>query len=162
MENKSEMHLLETENIGDIVGLLEILEDLGHTVDIATLDDSLDEERTTLLNLLNDAEALGLVNVQEGDVSLTENGTEFLKADIEQRKYVLRNLLVDLEPFSSLIRLLLASEERSMDREELEEFIGENFPSEDPESTFRLILNWGRYSRLVDYDADDETLTYIA
>ena len=37
-----EMHLLETENVGDLNGLLEILEDIGETVDIATLDDSLD------------------------------------------------------------------------------------------------------------------------
>lgn len=161
MENKSEMHLLETENIGDIVGLLEILEDLGSKVDIATLDDSLDEERTTLLNLLNDAEALGLVNVEEGDVSLTSKGSDFLKSDINERKIKLRALLTGLEPFSSLIRLLKASDENALYREDLEEFIAENFPSEDPESTFRLILNWGRYSRLVDYDADEETLTYI-
>ena len=161
MENKVEMHLLETENIGDIVGLLEILEDMGNPVDIATLDDSLDEERTTLLNLLNDAEALGLVNVQSGDVSLTRDGTEFLKSEITERKVKLRDLLARIEPFSSLIRLLLSSESNEIDREDLEEFIAENFPSEDPESTFRLILNWGRYSRLVDYDPDEETLSYV-
>lgn len=161
MENKSEMHLLETENIGDIVGLLEILEDLGNPVDIATLDDSLDEERTTLLNLLNDAEALGLVDVREGDVSLTRYGTDFLKSDLTERKVKLKDLLSRLEPFSSLIKLLLDSDSNEIDREDLEEFIAVNFPSEDLESTFRLILNWGRYSKLVDYDPDDEILSYI-
>ncbi len=39
------MHLIETRGTGDIVGLLEILEDMGKPVDIARLDDSLDEER---------------------------------------------------------------------------------------------------------------------
>lgn len=161
MEYKQKMHLLETENIGDIVGLLEILEDLGKPVDIATLDDSLGAERTTLLNLLNDAEALGLVNVQNGDVSLTRYGTDFLKSDITDRKVKLREILLDIEPFSSLIKVVVASESKEIDREELEEFVAENFPSEEPQSTFRLILNWGRYSRLFDYDPDEELLTYI-
>ncbi len=161
MENKSEMHLLETENIGDVVGLLEILEDLGAPVDIATLDDSLDEERTTLLNLLNDAEALGLVNVQDGDASLTTLGTEFLKADLTDRKVKLRALLKKVEPFSSLLKKLQESDSNEMDREELDEFIAVNFPSEDLEATYRLILNWGRYSKLIDYDADEEILVYL-
>ncbi len=162
MENKSEMHLLETENIGDIVGLLEILEDLGKPVDIATLDDSLDEERTTLLNLLNDAEALGLVNVADGDVSLTREGSIFLRADLTQRKVILRKILSGIEPFSSIIAFLKKAGDGAMEKEELDEFLGGNFPSEDPEVTFRVLLNWGRYSKLFDYDMDDETLTYIA
>lgn len=161
MENKSEMHLLETENIGDIVGLLEILEDLGESVDIATLDDSLDEERTTLLNLLNDAEALGLVNVFDGDVSLTKEGSAFLKADLTERKVILRKLLSRIEPFASIMGLLQKADEGTMEREELDEFLGGKFPSEDPEVTFRVLVNWGRYSKLFDYDMDDETLTFI-
>ncbi len=161
MENKSEMHLLETENIGDIVGLLEILEDLGKPVDIATLDDSLDEERTTLLNLLNDTEALGLVNVSDGDVSLTQEGSYFLKSDLTERKLILRKILGKIEPFSSIIGLLKNAEEGKIEKEELDEFLGSNFPSEDPEVSFRVLLNWGRYSKLFDYDMDDETLTYI-
>lgn len=155
------MHLLETENIGDIVGLLEILEDMGNPVDIATLDDSLDEERTTLLNLLNDAEALGLVNVEEGDASVTPFGTEFLKAEITEKKAKLRELIKKVEPFASLLKVLMESESREMERDDLDEFIAVNFPSEDHEATFRLILTWGRYSKLIDYDADEEILTYV-
>lgn len=155
------MHLLETENIGDIVGLLEILEDMGNPVDIATLDDSLDEERTTLLNLLNDAEALGLVNVEEGDASVTPFGTEFLKAEITEKKAKLRELIKRVEPFASLLKVLMESESREMERDDLDEFIAVNFPSEDHEATFRLILTWGRYSKLIDYDADEEILTYV-
>lgn len=161
MEIKSEMHLLETENIGDIVGLIEILEDMGKPVDIASLDDSLDEERTTLMNLLNDAEALGLVNVSDGDVSLTRDGTDFLKSDLTERKVILKRILSAIEPFSSIIGLLTGVENRTIERDELDEFLGGKFPSEDPEATFRVLLNWGRYSRLFDYDMDDETLIYI-
>lgn len=161
MEIKSEMHLLETENIGDVFGLLEILEDMGNPVDIATLDDSLDEERTTLLNLLNDAEALGLVNVEDGDASVTQFGTEFLKADLTERKLKLKELLRKIEPFASLIKSFESSESDEMERDDLDDFIAVNFPSEDHEATFRLILTWGRYSKLIDYDADEEILTYL-
>ena len=42
------MHRLETNGPNSLIGLLEILEDIGKPTDIAKLDDSLDEERTML------------------------------------------------------------------------------------------------------------------
>ena len=155
------MHLLETESVGDLVGLLEILEDMETSVDIATLDDSLDEERTTLINLLNDAEALTLVNVDQGDVSLTDKGREFLKSNVTRRKMILKELLRNLEPFHSIIKKFRSLKINDMDKEEFEEFLADNFPSEDISSTLRLILNWGRYAKLIDYDPDHERLVYV-
>ena len=86
----------------------------------------------------------------------------FLKSDLTQRKVILRKILSRIEPFSSIIGLLKKGREGAMEKEDLDEFLGGKFPSEDPEVTFRVLLNWGRYSKLFDYDMDDETLTYIA
>ena len=46
------------------------MEDIGKPTDIAKLDDSLDEERTMLMNLLDDAESLKLIEISNGDVSI--------------------------------------------------------------------------------------------
>ncbi len=155
------MQSIETENVGDLLGLLEILEDVGKSVDIATLDDSLDEERTTLMNLLNDGKSLGFLEVEKGDVKLTALGNEFLKSDVNHKKEVLKRQLAMVEPFISLIDLLQKKENREINQEDLYDFIRENFPSDNIESTFRLITNWGRYSRLIDYDVDTDEMFLI-
>lgn len=153
------MHLLETENVGDLNGLLEILEDIGKTVDIATLDDSLDEERTMLLNLLNDAEGLGFIEVTNGDVSLTQLGKKYLKGDVDGRKKILREVLVKIEPFNSVLKAL--SEKEQMDMEDLQNLTSEMFPSDNPESTMKTLLNWGRYARIIDYDSDEDEVRRV-
>ncbi len=153
------MHLLETENVGDLNGLLEILEDIGKTVDIATLDDSLDEERTMLLNLLNDAEGLGFIEVTNGDVSLTQLGKKYLKGDVDGRKKILREVLVKIEPFNSVLKAL--SEKEQMDMEDLQNLTSEMFPSDNPESTIKTLLNWGRYARIIDYDSDEDEVRRV-
>ncbi|MCL5679174.1 MAG: AAA-associated domain-containing protein [Candidatus Thermoplasmatota archaeon] len=155
------MHNLETKNTGDLIGLLEILEDEDRSVDIAELDDILDEERTTLLNLLEDAEALGLIDVSSGDVKLTDLGRKFLKSDINERRDILREQLQQIEPFSSLMDLYRKSGERRISREDLYEFISNVFPSDDNDKTFGLIINWGRYSRLIEYDSDSEEMILL-
>ncbi len=153
------MHLLETENVGDLNGLLEILEDIGKTVDIATLDDSLDEERTMLLNLLNDAEGLGFIEVTNGDVSLTQLGKKYLKGDVDGRKKILREVLVKIEPFNSVLKAL--SEKEQMDMEDLQNLTSEMFPSDNPESTMKTLLNWGRYARIIDYNSDEDEVRRV-
>ena len=155
------MHNLETKNTGDLIGLLEILEDEDRSVDIAELDDILDEERTTLLNLLVDAEALGLIDVSSGDVKLTDLGRKFLKSDINERRDILREQLQQIEPFNSLMDLYRKSGERRISREDLYEFISNVFPSDDNDKTFGMIINWGRYSRLIEYDSDSEEMILL-
>ncbi len=153
------MHLLETENVGDLNGLLEILEDIGKTVDIATLDDSLDEERTMLLNLLNDAEGLGFIEVTNGDVALTELGRQYLKSDVDGRKKLLREELVKIEPFNSIMSAI--REKQVMNMEDLENLTSELFPSDSPESTLKVLMNWGRYARILDYDSDEDEVRIV-
>lgn len=152
------MHLIETRGTGDIVGLLEILEDMGKPVDIARLDDSLDEERATLMNLLQDAQALGLVHLIRGDVSLTDTGKKFLSSDIDGRRKLIQVQLAGVEPFNSLISYMNKLENREITTEDLETFIEDNFPSDDNESTFGIIINWGRYAKLIEYDSDAEII----
>lgn len=155
------MHLLETRGVGDIVGLLEILEDVGKSEDIARLDDSLDEERITLLNLLNDVEALKLVDIVNGDIKLTEIGKKFLNADIGGRKEILKEQVEMVEPFNSLLKEFRSTGSTEMSKEDMEEFIREKFPSEDDVNTFDLIIGWGRYTKILDYDSDEEIINLL-
>jgi NitT/TauT family transport system ATP-binding protein len=155
------MHVIETSSPGDLVGLLEILEDHGSPVDIARLDDSLDEERSTLMNLLKDAEALSLVEIHKGDVSLTTTGKNFMKSDIEGRRRILKSQLSRVDPFLSVIGMVRSKKENEITKEDLDQLIEIRFPSEDNEKTFRSIINWGRYSKILEYDSSTELITLL-
>lgn len=148
------MHRLETSSPNSLIGLLEILEDIGKPTDIAKLDDSLDEERTMLMNLLDDAESLKLITLSNGDATLTETGKKFLNSNIEQRKQLLHTLVKDVEPFHSLIDYYKSHGTREIQKEEVGRFLREKFPPGEQDDTFKILLNWGRYTKLFTYDSD--------
>ncbi len=154
------MHRIETTSPNSLIGLLEILEDIGKSTDIAKLDDSLDEERTTLMNLLDDAEGLKLITVSNGDATLTELGKKFLESNIEERKNILKNQLKEVEPFHSLINYFKSLKTRELPKEDAARFLTEAFPPGENDDTMRLILNWGRFTKLFSYDSDVGLIVY--
>ena len=154
------MHRLETISPNSLIGLLEILEDIGKSTDIAKLDDSLDEERTTLMNLLDDAESLNLIKVSNGDATLTDVGKKFLQSNIEERKKQLKNLVKEVEPFHSLINFFKSRNTKEIPSEEVGKYLGEIFPVGEHDDTFKIVLNWGRYTKLFSFDRDVGLLIY--
>ena len=148
------MHRLETSSPNSLIGLLEILEDIGKSTDIAKLDDSLDEERTMLMNLLDDAESLNLITIANGDVTLTETGKKFLDSSIPQRKKMLKGLVKDVEPFHSLINYFKSLGTTAVAKEDVGRYLSEIFPPGENDDTIRVVLNWGRYTKLFSYDSD--------
>ena len=149
------MHRIESTGVGSLLGLMEILEDMDKPVDIAKLDDSLDEERTTLMNLLDDAESLGLISVSNGDVIITDLGKKFLNSNVSDRKKILKESLKNVEPFNSIINFIKSSGTSEIQKEDLERFLEDNFPSGNNEDIMRVVLNWGRYAKLLNYDSDE-------
>jgi hypothetical protein len=59
--------------------VVEVMGGLSSSIDIPKLADELSGDLATFLPILDAAEMLGLVNVAEGDVSLTESGLRFQK-----------------------------------------------------------------------------------
>ncbi len=148
------MHRLETTSPNSLIGLLEILEDIGKPTDIAKLDDSLDEERSMLMNLLDDAESLKLITISNGDVSITDIGKKFLSSNIEQRKKMLHALVKDVEPFHTLINYYKSRNTTEVPKEDVGSYLNEVFPPGEQDDTFKIVLNWGRYTKLFKYDSD--------
>jgi NitT/TauT family transport system ATP-binding protein len=155
------MHRIESTGVGSLLGLMEILEDMDKPVDIAKLDDSLDEERTTLMNLLDDAESLGLISVSNGDVIITDLGKKFLNSNVSDRKKILKESLRNVEPFNSIINYIKSSGFNEIQKEDLERFLEDNFPSGNNEDLMRVVLNWGRYAKLLNYDSDEGKLILL-
>jgi NitT/TauT family transport system ATP-binding protein len=138
-----------------VFGLLEYLEDRGGRDDGYKIARDLAFKFSDLLKVMKAAEIMGMVSTPSGDVVLEPLGRQFLEADINQRKLMVREQLKKLSLFNYFIRLLRAQESRSLDREVVLEHLAIMLPTESPERTFTTLVNGGRFAELFGYNKDE-------
>jgi NitT/TauT family transport system ATP-binding protein len=143
-----------------VFGLLETLEDRGGRDDGYKIARDLAFKFSDLLKVMKAAEIMGMVSTPSGDVVLEPLGRQFLEANINQRKLMVREQLKKQSLFNYFIRLLRAQEGRSLDREVVLEHLAIILPTESPERTFTTLVNWGRFAELFGYNRD-ETRFYL-
>ncbi len=142
-------------NLMWVFGLLETLEDRGGREDGYKIARDLAFKFSDLLKVMKAAEILGLVTTPSGDVVLEPLGKQFLEADINQRKLMLREQLMKHGLFNYFVRLLRGQENRSLYKEVVLEHLAILLPAESPERTFATLVNWGRFAELFGYNKDD-------
>jgi len=152
------MDILETSSVSMIVGLVERVSDLKYPDDIAHLDDDLGVEKSTFFNLIDDAERLGLVKVNEGNIELTPDGLKFVNSGIKDRKIILREKIEKLEPFKTALEILRNSPEGKMQLDDFMEIFKKKFYSYDLNNLLRVLVNWGRYVKLIGYSMDSNEI----
>jgi NitT/TauT family transport system ATP-binding protein len=109
------------------------------------------------------AEALQLlrfVEVEGGDVKLTEAGLQFARGDTDERKKLFARHLITYVPLAAHVRRVLderASHTAPKSRffDELEDYMAE----EAAEQTLRTIISWGRYAECFAYDDNRQAFT---
>jgi NitT/TauT family transport system ATP-binding protein len=138
-------------HIGQVIGLLEILEDYGGRVDMALVSNDLVMPVDDLLPVVNAAEFLGLLRVSDGDLELTEKGKKLLSCDSKGRKRLLNKILSSLPPFKQVVGFISRRDGESA-KQSILELIRKEMPDVDPERLFLWIVEWGRYALLLRYD----------
>jgi NitT/TauT family transport system ATP-binding protein len=143
-------------NLPQVFGLVEILDDRGGREDGYKLARDLNFNLSELLKVMKAAEILQLVETPGGDLVLLPQGKQFLEADINQRKLIIRQRLREHGLFNYLVRLLATQEERSLAKEVVLEHLAMLLPNEDPEKLFNTLVNWGRFGELFGYNKDED------
>ena len=139
-----------------VFGLLELLEDRGGHEDGYKIARDLNFKFGDLLKVMKAAEILGLVSTPAGDVVLEPLGKQFLAADVNERKLMLREQLKKHSLFSYFIRLLHGQEDKSLTKEVALEHLAMLLPSEKPERQYQTMVNWGRFAELFGYNKDED------
>jgi NitT/TauT family transport system ATP-binding protein len=143
-------------------GLLEALaaEPFNGKADLPVIADELHMEGDDLFPVSDALQMLHLVEVEGGDIKLTETGKQFVEADTDERKKIFERQLLSYVPLAAHIRRVLqeranhvAPKSRFFD--ELEDHMG----SEDAEQTLRSVIAWGRYAEAFAYDDDSQTFS---
>src|SRR5262252_3341205 len=142
--------------VGEILGLLEYLDARGGQEDVFRIASDTQREFGTLINVVNAAELLDLVETPKRLVRLAPEGIRMVRAQIADRKVLWRQRILTLGLFQQVVRAI----ERSPDGEVTKEFVLENIvlamPLENYEAIFETFVKWGRFADLFDYDEERE------
>jgi NitT/TauT family transport system ATP-binding protein len=148
----------------ELVGFLEILDNMdGGGSDLAKIAAKQCYNIEELIPILEAGEMLGLIQVSSGDASITEKGCSYLSASPSVRKQMTRDVLINLDIFKKLRGLIQNSKRSYITKDEALTLI------ENPEllsghgekhSDFDWIIEWGRSALILDYDANEQTISH--
>ncbi|HET7348214.1 MAG TPA: nitrate/sulfonate/bicarbonate ABC transporter ATP-binding protein [Acidobacteriaceae bacterium] len=138
---------------GGIAGLLELIIDLGGRTDIYRLADELAFEIDDLFPIVEAAQLLGFLNVEEGDAVITPEGYTYAQAEILQQKELFRKAALDhVLLLRQISRALANKSDHSVSEEFFLDMMDEQFSEDECNRQLETAINWGRYAELFDWD----------
>jgi NitT/TauT family transport system ATP-binding protein len=139
---------------GGMAGLLELLLDKGGRDDIYRLADDLAFEIDDLLPIVDAAQMLGFLKIEEGDAAITESGAEFANSEILRQKELFRDAAIQNVLLLRQIRRALESKsDHTVPEEFFLDMLDEQFSGEESLRQMETAITWGRYAELFDFDA---------
>ena len=118
------------------------------------LADDLAFEIDDLLPIVDAAQLLGFLTVEEGDAAITPSGTEFANSEILRQKELFRNAAVESVLLLRQIRRALDSKsDHTVPEDFFLDMLDEQFSEDESLSQMQTAIAWGRYAELFDFDA---------
>lgn len=149
-------------HLSEIIGLMEIVHDRGGRTNVFDLDGLTTYDFGRTLSVVLGGEMLNFLDTPKDTVILTETGSRFLHEDINGRKRLLREQLLELQLFQSFITQLRESSGGQASKVQVLAHLAERFPHQNSERLFATIVEWGRYSELFEYSDQTEMLALVA
>jgi NitT/TauT family transport system ATP-binding protein len=141
--------------IGDVTGLIELVQTRGGREDLYQLGRHLHLELDDLLPLVEAADLLDLADTQEGDLLLTEAGRRFAEAGVLEEKKVFREqVLAHVSLVRYIVQSLQAAPRHVLPEEHVLQFLETHFGEEEAQAQLQTAINWGRYAELFAFQED--------
>ncbi len=137
--------------VGQILGLMSILDDNPELSNIYDISDEIGKEFGETIAILKAAEILDLIDTPKQDVRFTDLGRKFMAADRLGKRTIFAEQVFKLRLFHIILALLKEYEE--IDADQVIKDIASALPYDNPEKTFEVMIAWGRYAGLMDYNA---------
>jgi NitT/TauT family transport system ATP-binding protein len=139
---------------GGVAGLLELLLDKGGRDDMYRLADDLAFEIDDLLPIVDAAQLLAFLKVEEGDAAITASGTEFANSEILRQKELFRDAaLSNVLLLRQIRRALETKSDHTVPDEFFLDMLDEQFSEEESQRQMETAVAWGRYAEIFDFDA---------
>jgi NitT/TauT family transport system ATP-binding protein len=156
IRDQRQMHyqMLPHARPGGIAGLLEILIDRGGKDDVYKLADELAFELDDLFPIVEAAQLLGYLKVEEGDVAITPSGRLFADSEILKQKELFREAALEhVLLLRQITRALDTKSDHTVPEDFFLDMLDEQFSQEETQRQLETAINWGRYAELFDFDA---------
>ena len=144
-------------SIGSAIGLLEVLENEG-SLELFELARHVDIELSQLLLVVKAGELLRWITTPGGRVEMTAEGRQFLAADINARKQLLKGRLQSLFVFDLVLQMLKQSASHEVEEAVVLSQLALTFPHERPMRILRTVIAWARYAELFKYNSPRKVL----
>ncbi len=138
--------------VGEIIGLIEVVHDHGNRIGLFDLATRLRLEIGRAILAVKAAELLGLVETPRQDVFLTPLGNEFVAGDTNARKRIFHRQLRQIPTFSFLLEKLQKAPGLRLPAEIVQEEFVMHLPDEPSDLLLDTVVSWGRYGELIGYD----------
>ncbi|GAB2177673.1 ABC transporter ATP-binding protein [Dongia sp. agr-C8] len=103
---------------------------------------------------------LRLVELEGGDIRLTEAGRRFAESEITEKKRIFAQHLIAYLPLAAHIRRVLDERpNRAAPKSRFSEELQDHMTREAAEMTLRSVINWGRFAEIFAYDDDAQRFT---
>jgi NitT/TauT family transport system ATP-binding protein len=146
--------------VGGMSGLLEILAARGGRDDLPKLAQDLTFEVDDLLPLVDAAQLLGLAEVADADIEITDAGREFVSADILRSKEIFARQAEERAPLvRAIVRSLKSTKDGTLGEGFFLDLLRRGFSEEEVRTQLDIAIQWGRYAELFDFDANTGQLT---
>ncbi len=155
-------HRLPGVTVAQMTGVLEEINQpaaIG-SAELPELAEAMQMEIDDLFPILDALELLGFAKVSGRQITLTRHGRGFVEADIQRRKLIFGERLLEHLPLAGHIRRVLAERPSQTAPEqrflrELEDYLSE----EEAERVLAVMIDWGRYAELFAYDYNSGILS---
>ncbi len=103
---------------------------------------------------------LGFVTVSGGDLTVTDIGRTFTRADIQTSKQIFAAAARERAPLvRTICRALGSSADGTLRSEFFLDLLRRGFSPDDARRQLDTAIAWGRYGELFDYDTDTDEIT---
>ncbi|ACK42050.1 MULTISPECIES: nitrate/sulfonate/bicarbonate ABC transporter ATP-binding protein [Dictyoglomus] len=155
---KRPLHIPQA-SVGSITGLVELVNDLDGKADIYKLGEELLMDVEDLLPIIEACEILGFAEVKEGDLILTEAGKKFSEADVLERKEIFKEFAIEKVPFlKQIVKVLQSKSNHKVPRSFFLDLLKQHLSPQEAERELDILIDWGRYAELFEYDDDRDEL----
>ena len=139
---------------GGVGGLLEMLEDHGGRYEIYRLADELSLEIDHLLPIVDAAQLLRFLTVEEGAAVITEQGSAYANAEGLRQREIFREAATEhVLLIRQILRAVAAKKDHSVSEDFFHDMLDEQFSEDETIRQLETAVNWGRYAQLFDFDA---------
>jgi NitT/TauT family transport system ATP-binding protein len=151
---------LPAASVGGMSGLLEILLAHGGEEDLPKLAHELTFEVDDLLPLVDAAQVLGLADVRDADIKITDEGRTFVAADILESKQIFAKLARERAPLvRSICNALATTADGTLGEGFFLDLLRRGFSEDEARAQLNIAIDWGRYGELFDFDSNTGQLT---